>query len=98
MRPGWARGTLFVLTQESASNARVGQEIVYLPPQNLFVGLIVHRVIAIKKLRAGEYVAQTKGLANPVQDSWKDHLSGMIWKVDAPLPWLGMIPIEIGHL
>ena len=98
MRPDWARGTLLILSKEPASDVRVGQAIVYRPPQNLFAGLIVHQVIAIKKIASGKYIAQTKGLANPVQDPWKDYLSGTVWKVDQPLPWLGMIPIELGHL
>ncbi len=98
MRPEWARGTLLILSKEPASDVRVGQAIVYRPPQNLFAGLVVHQVVAIKNIAPGKYIAQTKGLANPVQDPWKDYLSGNVWKVDEPLPWLGMIPIKLGHL
>jgi signal peptidase I len=98
MRPHWARGSLLILTPEPASAVRVGQEIEYQPPRNLFDGVIVHQVIAIEKTGPGEYVAQTKGSANPVQDPWRDYLHGTVEKVDVALPWLGMIPITLSHL
>lgn len=98
MRPHWARGSLLILTREPASAVRVGQEIEYRPPKDLFNGIIVHQVIAIQKVAPGHYVAQTKGSANPVEDPWHDYLSGSVYKVDAALPWLGMIPIALSHL
>jgi len=98
MRPDWARGSLLILTKEPASKVRVGQAVVYHPPPNIFNGLIVHQVIAVKRTSPGHYVAQTKGLANPVQDPWKDYLNGNVYKVDVAIPYIGMVPIWMGHI
>jgi len=95
MQPLWARGELLFMVREPASAVRVGQAILYHPPAQYFNADVVHRVISIRSLGNGSYLAHTKGVANPVRDPWKDTLSGYVYHVVYKLPYLGFVSIML---
>lgn len=87
MSPTIPTGSVAFYRQESASQVRIGQVIVFGEPGSPTV-TVTHRVVRILNLPSGRYFV-TKGDANAVDDNWRVPAKGTGWVVTYHLPYLG---------
>ncbi|MDA8381239.1 MAG: signal peptidase I [Actinomycetota bacterium] len=101
MRPVIQPGDLVIETPEPVTAVRVGQILVFHPPDDHGIR-VAHRVISVARDVHGTTI-RTKGDANNVADPWHAHLNGTTaWHVVTVVPKLGYLTMfshtRLGHL
>ena len=91
MRPAWSAGAALVVIQKPTSQVHPGDIIAVVPPKPFPQITYVHRVIRIKEVSAGHYIARTKGDNNPTPDPWHDVLASHVQTVLVVIPYLGYL-------
>ena len=92
MRPTLEVGDLIIVQGTPASKIKVGDIIVFNPPnQKTF---IIHRVTAIETLANGTIAFKTKGDANPTEDPWTITQQNIHGKLLYRIPYMGYMALS----
>jgi|YelNatPaOPRAMG01_1025707.scaffolds.fasta_scaffold61149_3 signal peptidase len=92
MKPTLQVGDLIVVQGAPASKIKVGDIIVFNPPNEKT--LIIHRVTAIETLANGTTTFKTKGDANPTEDPWTITQQNIHGKALYRIPYVGYMALS----
>ena len=93
MRPGFAVGGVVISERIPVDQLAMRDVIVFKNPQQRS-NLMVHRIVAMTKNKAGQLVIRTQGDANNVKDPWTLTISGRYaYVVRWSLPLLGYVSV-----
>lgn len=85
------------LRVDDPEDIKIGDVITFISSSMETSGMtITHRVVSIRKNNDGTYSYQTKGDANPIEDSGSVDFNSIIGKVALKIPALGRIQVLIG--
>lgn len=82
---------------DDPKDIQIGDVITFISSSNETRGMtITHRVVSVIKNKDGSYSYQTKGDANPLEDSGQVAYDAIIGKVALKIPGLGKIQVFMG--